>query len=341
MRAEGLAGGAGSPVGADAAVTSSAPPPLVNSGSHPPGPSHAGGVHGGMAGSHSGFEEASAPAAAAALPAAPLSGNADPATIEEAVQAELDGLLELARVAVASPPPSPSPSSRPRKRRRQTGAATAQAQGPSHAYLTLQTKLRAMFEELGDWKRSAPLAIKRKRAKGGRFNTVRLRALQRFILTVGRGGMSLADLEKLYDFLTVWDGTQPGQLKDVGHDQKLRDVFSTFGAFKAAVRDDIDAAVHHKGWRKCSLAEGGQHYQTFFTPALHVILDWVRGDQNVRLWSGASGPAPPSALQETPLDGDAFRLSEKAVMDEYGPGSCVLGIHFFSDCFQLSWSGGK
>lgn len=124
-----------------------------------------------MAGSHSGFEEASALAAAAVLPAAPLSGNADPATIEKAVQAELDGLLELARVAVASPPPSPSPSSRPRKRRRQTGAATAQAQGPSHAYLTLQTKLRAKFEELGDWKRSAPLAIKRKRAKGGRFST--------------------------------------------------------------------------------------------------------------------------------------------------------------------------
>lgn len=257
------------------------------------------------------------------------------------MQAELDGLMALARVVDPSASGTSPTGKRSRKRRREAGSATDQREEPTFAYATLQAKVRAMFEELGDWQRSAPLALKRKRAKEGKFNTVRLRALQRFALSVGKSGMSLADQKKLYDFLDIWDGTQPGQLRDSGHDQKLREVFPSVGAFKSALRDDIDAGVREKLWRKSTLVEGGQSYQAFFTPALNVILNLMREDKDVRLWSGESGPAPPTDLRESVLDGDAFRSAEKAVVDEHGSRSCVLGIHMYSDSFQLSWSGGK
>lgn len=191
-----------------------------------------------------------------------------------------------------------------------------------------------MFDEPGDWQRSGRLAIKRKRTKKRKFITVLIRALQRLVLTVGSRGLSLADRMELYDFFDVWDGTQPGQLKDVGYEQKQRDAFPTISAYKEALRDDACVALYSKGWRICELVEEGQHYQAFFTPALHAILDLVRADKDIRLWSGASGPAPPTSLWETPLDADAFRKSERAVMDDDGPGSFVLGIHMFS--FQLS-----
>lgn len=332
-----------------AAVPSTTSP--TTAGPHTLGPATAGTVGGGPSG---GDVEAPQPLDSAnlsAAPLAPLQGDADPEAIEKAVQAELDGLMELARVADDSSPAGPPLGGPSLKRRR----SAARARGQSHAagfargqpqemtfsYVTLQSKVRAMFEELGDWKRSAPLAVKRKRAKEGNFNTVRLRALQRFVLSVGNAGLSLADIKKLYDFLGVWDGTQVGQVTDHGHNDTLRDTFRSLGAFKSALRDDIDAGVRQSGWRKCSLVEGGQTYQSFFTPALHSILDLVRDDEEIRLWSGAAGPAPPTARRETALDGDAFRMAEKAVVDEHGQGSCVIGVHMFSDSFQLSWSGGK
>lgn len=45
---------------------------------------------------------------------------------------ELDGLLELARVADVSTPPSPTPSKRPHKRRRHPGGAADQPQEPMY-----------------------------------------------------------------------------------------------------------------------------------------------------------------------------------------------------------------
>lgn len=268
-----------------------------------------------------------------APPTSPLRGDAEPADMDRAVQAEVDGLLELARVSGVSPSVQPAARKRVRKRRREDRSPEA-PDVPAFEYATLQTKIRAMFEDLNDWQASTPLAVKRRRAKEGKFNTVRLRALQRLVLSVGGGGLSLKEQKKLYDFLVVWDSIRPSD------DGKLQDTFPTFGSFKTALRDDVDAAVSEKGWRKVSLVEGGQSYQAFFTPALGAILDLVREDKKIRLWSGPSGPAPPTSLRETPLDGDAFRAAEKVVIEEHGPNTCVLGIHMFSDAFQLSWSGG-
>lgn len=337
---------AGSGGVADGTPARPAAPPPNTTGSAPPGPASTGpaftgpGDGGPAGGDHVSPLPPAAPSDTAP-DLAPLQGHLGPDAIEKAVQVELDGLLELARVPNAPSPSVPPRGGKSRKRRRGTGGAANVPEEPNFSYVTLQTKVRAMFEELGDWQRSAPLAVMRKRARDGKFNTVHLRALQRFILTVGRGGLSLADQEKLFDFLDVWDGTQPGQVEDQGHVQKLRETFPRVGAFKAALRDDVDAAVRLKGWRKCRLREGGQNYDAFFTPALHPILDVVRSDKNIRLWSGATGPAPPTVLRESALDGDAFRMAEKAVIDEHGSGTCVLGIHMFSDSFQLSWSGGK
>jgi len=68
----------------------------------------------------------------------------------------------------------------------------------------------------------------------------------------------------------------------------------------------------------------------------------LRRHGDVRLWSGETGPAPPTNIRESPMDGDPFRLSEAALMEENKDAACfVLGLHVYRDASQLSWSGGK
>lgn len=65
------------------------------------------------------------------------------------------------------------------------------------------------------------------------------------------------------------------------------------------------------------------------------------GGAGIRLWSGVGGPAPPTNMRQTPMDGDAFRLCERNVVDAHGNTSFVLGLHMYSDSCRVSWSGGK
>lgn len=105
---------------------------------------------------------------------APLPESGDAAEVEAAVQAELDGLLKLARVSSVNPPPSDTSKRRSRKKRRKDEVTPDPPAELNFEYVTLHTK--AMFEELKDWNRCALLAVKRKLAKEGKFNTIRLRA---------------------------------------------------------------------------------------------------------------------------------------------------------------------
>lgn len=319
-----------------AAASVPAPPPVPAQSTAPPNPippGSAGHPRPRPAANRNNAPRSSPAAGPTAAPASALPGGAHPADLERAVQAEIDGLLTLARVRGDSPPVQPAPRERMRKRHREERSSGAR-QAPAFEYATLQTKVRAIFEDLNDWQASTPLAVKRRRAKVGKFNNARLRALQRFMLSVGRGGLSLKEQKKLYDFLVLWDSNRPSD------DGKLQHAFPTFGSFKTSLKDDVDAGVCAKGWRKVKLVEGGQSYEAFFTPALRAILELVREDKKIHLWSGESAPSPPTSRRESSLDGDAFRAVEKAVIEEHGPNSCVLGIHMFSDAFQVSWSGG-
>lgn len=165
--------------------------------------------------------------------------------------------------------------------------------------------------------------------------------MQRFALESGGGGLSLEGIEKLWDLLDIEDGARPGMPVDEGHDDTLRDKFRSVNAFKDAVRDDVDDAALGAGWLKCPLRVDGKVYVAYFRPVLEVILGMLKRGKEVRLWSGETGPAPPSNIRETPLDGDAFRLNEAALMAEKKDGTCfVFGLHIHSDASQLSWSGG-
>lgn len=101
-----------------------------------------------------------------------------------------------------------------------------------------------------------------------------------------------------------------------------------------------DAAVRGKGWRKAKLTESGETYEEYFTPALNVVLNLARKDKKLRLWSGASCPAPSTTMRESPMDGDAFRENEAEVVSRHGLGSCVLGAHLCIENILLSRSGG-
>jgi len=200
-------------------------------------------------------------------------------TAQSAVESQLRTLLELTRVLG---PPADG------------GAAAANAV-PEYLYWSVGVHVRALYEALGDARRAEPLVSRRKRAKRGLFNTVRLRVLQRFVLQVGGAGLSEADQEFLYDFLDVWDGTKAGRAEDTGHHKTLRYQFPSVKVFKNALRDDLDNAALDAGWKKVRLVEGGVAYEAYFRDVLRVIRGLIKkkGD-HIQMWSGVAGPAPPS-----------------------------------------------
>jgi len=220
------------------------------------------------------------------------------------------------------------------------GAAAANAL-PEYLYSSVGVHVRALYEALGDARRAEPLVSRRKRAKTGLFNTLRLRALQRFVLQVGGAGLSEREQEFLYDFLDVWDGTKAGLAEDAGHHKTLRYQLPSVTAFKNALRDDLDDAALSAGWKKVRLFEGGVAYEAYFRDVLNVIRALIKKKSDkIQLWSGVAGPAPRSDKRETPMDGDAFKVCEDLVMNSQDELACVLGLHVFSDSSQLSWSGG-
>jgi len=208
-------------------------------------------------------------------------------------------------------------------------------------YSSVGMHVRALYEALGDAGRAEPLVKRRKRAKTGQFNTVRLRALQSFVLQVGGAGLSEKDQDFLYDFLDCWDGTKAGMAEDEGHHATLRQAFPSAKSFKNALRDDLDDAALNAGWKKVKLVEGGVTYEAYFRDVLEVIRSLIKSKgNNIRLWSGGAEPAPPSDRRESPMDGDAFKMCEELVMSNSEELACVLGLHVFSDSSQVSWSGG-
>lgn len=211
-----------------------------------------------------------------------------------------------------------------------------------YQYQTLATQVRCLYEVLDDAARSVPLLERHRLARPGRFNTARLQALQQFVLGVGGAGMSVREQRQLYNFLDVWDGHDIGDvMSDEDEGRSLRAVFPTWSSFRRALRDDVNEAVLDAGWKKLRLQEGGTVYEVYFRSVLDVIMDQLRRRAaSIQLWSGATGPAPPTNRRETPLDGDAFRLCEQDVVRSHGGTSFVMGIHLYSDSSLLSWSGG-
>jgi len=141
----------------------------------------------------------------------------------------------------------PAPPQRSRKRKFPCGSASSTA--PEFLYTTQSSHARGVYEDMGDEVRSSPLVQLREAARTGRFNTPKLRELQRFVLKTGRGGLSLREQKRLYELLVLWDGA------DGGAAGTLQAEFRRFSAFALALADDLDAAVVAAGWRKVEIEE--------------------------------------------------------------------------------------
>lgn len=241
---------------------------------------------------------------------------------DKAVNDAITALFELTRTSEA-----------------QEGSDGAPLPPSAYNYASVATKMTAVYETLQDALRAQPLTRARRGAKPGKFNTPRLRALLRFALEIGDGGFTHKELSVLYDFLDTWCGTKPGMPTDETDQMSLRDVFPSVNAFVDGFNDELRDAVIHTGWRKVLLTEGGVTYEAYFRPVLDLIMSLAK-QPGVQLWSGADGPAEPTDVRQTPLDGDAFRECEKDVVLNNGPLACVLGVHVYSDGSRLSWSGG-
>jgi len=254
-------------------------------------------------------------------------------SVRAAVEADIASLLKYSRTPI---PPR-------RAKRRRTSATFTAPPAIEYTYTSNSAHIRTLYEDLRDWQRSVPLTARRKNACPGMFGSYKLRALRRFVLTTGKGGLTQAEQLDLYKLLDIWDGTYPDMPVDAGQARGLRDSFPSPNSFTQAIQDDIDDAVLKAGWRKCVLMEDGVRYKAYFRPVLELVLALMHGKRQVRLWSGRNGPAPPTRRRECPMDGDAFRQCEREVNPPgmIGPKNCVLGLHGFSDSSQMSWSGGE
>jgi len=228
-------------------------------------------------------------------------------------------------------------------RTEESGDDAADSGRQQFKYAAVSTHIRALYEEMQVVQRAAPLAVlRRKRPHTGRCNSYRLRALQQFVLEVGGAGLTLAEQDRLFDFLDVSDRTKPGMPKDAGHFKTLRDSFDSASAFQSALADDLDVAVNEAGWKKVVLTESGVDFETYFRSVIEVVHNVItRTDAGkFRWWSGGSAPAPIDERRETPMDGEVFKMFESTMTEEHGKDACVLGLHVYSDSSQLSWSGG-
>lgn len=200
--------------------------------------------------------------------------------------------------------------------------------------------MRNLYEVLDDAACSIPLLERRKYSRTGQLNTRRLRALQQFVLGIGGAGMSRREQKLLYAFFCIWDYHQGESPIVASEDFTLRAVFPSVTSFVNALRDDLDEAALDAGWTKVRIKEGGVEYEAYYRPVQKTVLQLLRKSKRFAPWSGNDGPAGPTDWRATPLDGDAFRLCEKDIMEAHGAHAFVLGLHLYSDASQLSWSVG-
>jgi len=111
-------------------------------------------------------------------------------TIIEDAMAAMDTMVQLTRQPVLPPP---------RHKRtvgRVNGTPTDDTNAPApqeYKYTTVTSEVRSFYEDKQDWSRAEPLLKRRRTGKPGRFNSVRLRALQTYALTGRPGGFSLSE----------------------------------------------------------------------------------------------------------------------------------------------------
>lgn len=160
--------------------------------------------------------------------------------------AELTALLAAAGEIVDAAPPA---HKRPRRRVGAYAPQHAAANLEEVAYPYLNTTARAFYERFKDADRAQPLVRQRKRARPGRFDSDRLRALEDSVLSLNMG---YDGQNKVYKLVCLWDRTFPGTSGDDGRSLLLAESFKSAHAFRQAISDDIDEAEIDDGWLSCT-----------------------------------------------------------------------------------------
>lgn len=92
---------------------------------------------------------------------------------------------------------------------------------------------------------------------------------------------------------------------------------------------------------RCPLSELDQTFEAYVRPSFDVVMEALKTAPHVRYWCRDEEDEGPSDCRETPLESDAFRLSEEGVMNEHGDDAFVVRLHVFSDSCAISGSQGS
>ena len=175
------------------------------------------------------------------------------AAVDEAM-ANMDAIFNLTRRA--RKPKSPA-----RKKRR---VANGGKQVDScYEYATVAAEVHQHYEDIKDWDSKEPLLVKRKHCTPGRFNSYRLRLLERFCLECGGGGLSLVEQEKMFDFLDAWDRTKLGMPIDHGHYLGIRDTFNSKNASRTHSETTLMMPSKRRGGSRRSWRRAGRRTRRF------------------------------------------------------------------------------
>lgn len=146
------------------------------------------------------------------------------------------------------------------------------------AYACLNTSSRAFYGRFEDADRAQPLVRQRKRARPGKVDSDRLRALEDLILSLNLG---YDGQNKVYKFVRLWDRTFPGKSGDDGSSLLIAESFKSARNFRQAISDDIDEAVIDDGWLSCTISENGVEVEAFVQDALRECLMFLKAGKKV------------------------------------------------------------
>lgn len=171
------------------------------------------------------------------------------------------------------------------------------------------------------------------------FDEPELRAVLRFIVTVGGSGLTQAGQ---MGFAEVIFPLEAAMMVQGGPRGLMTERFSSPHAFGAAVQSEHDRVLARRRWFVASIVIGGVSYPVYFRDILEAVLDRLQSSEDVVL-EGTELPrtADGERCRSHTMDSDLFLQEQADVRETHGRHAYVLGVQLHSDEAVVAWNGNQ